>query len=149
MIYVAYGSNLNIEQMEIRCPGAALIGTGYLKDWELIYRGSKTGAYATIRKHKGKIVPVGLWRITRRHERALDRYEGYPIFYRKYLISVYGNKDVTEGMVYIMEPGRPIGRPSGQYIDTVYHGYMACGLDGRFLLESLITNKKELKKRRG
>lgn len=60
MIYVAYGSNLNIEQMEIRCPGAALIGTGYLKDWELIYRGSKTGAYATIRKHKGKIVPVGL-----------------------------------------------------------------------------------------
>ena len=49
-LYVAYGSNLNKEQMSHRCPDAKPVYTGYLENWELIYRGSKTGAYATIRR---------------------------------------------------------------------------------------------------
>lgn len=51
-LYVAYGSNLNKEQMSHRCPDAKPVYTGYLENWELIYRGSKTGAYATIRRKK-------------------------------------------------------------------------------------------------
>lgn len=40
-LYVAYGSNLNKEQMSHRCPDAKPVYTGYLENWELIYRGSK------------------------------------------------------------------------------------------------------------
>ena len=52
-LYVAYGSNLNKQQMRHRCPSAKPVYTGYLNNWELIYRGSKTGSYATIRRKKG------------------------------------------------------------------------------------------------
>ena len=57
-LYVAYGSNLNIAQMALRCPTAHIYGTGLLNNWELIYRGSMTGSYATIRRRKGSAVPV-------------------------------------------------------------------------------------------
>ena len=34
--YIAYGSNLNREQMAKRCPDAKVIGSGMLKDYELL-----------------------------------------------------------------------------------------------------------------
>ena len=80
-LYVAYGSNLNKEQMARRCPTAKIYGTGFLNNWELIYRGSKTGAYATIRRKKGSKLPVAVWKIEDIDERNLDIYEGYPKLY--------------------------------------------------------------------
>ena len=47
-LYLAYGSNLNIVQMIIRCPDAKFYGTAEIKDYELLFKGSKTGAYLTI-----------------------------------------------------------------------------------------------------
>ena len=38
-LYVAYGSNLNKQQMRHRCPSAKPVYTGYLNNWELIYEG--------------------------------------------------------------------------------------------------------------
>ena len=43
-LYLAYGSNLNIVQMIIRCPDAKFYGTAEIKDYELLFKGSKTGA---------------------------------------------------------------------------------------------------------
>ena len=43
--YIAYGSNLNVRQMRMRCPSARIIGTSVLKDYELLFKGSKTGSY--------------------------------------------------------------------------------------------------------
>ena len=37
--YIAYGSNMNIEQMERRCPGARVAGKGWLKDHRLFFAG--------------------------------------------------------------------------------------------------------------
>ena len=51
--YLAYGSNLNIRQMQMRCPGAKPVGTMVLKGYELLFKGSKTGSYLTIEKKKG------------------------------------------------------------------------------------------------
>lgn len=36
--YIAYGSNLNVRQMRMRCPHATILGTANLKDWELLLR---------------------------------------------------------------------------------------------------------------
>lgn len=44
-IYIAYGSNLNLPQMAQRCPAAKVLGKSELKDYELLFRGSKTGSY--------------------------------------------------------------------------------------------------------
>ena len=43
--YIAYGSNLNIPQMRMRCPQAKIIGTSEIKDYELLFKGSQTGPY--------------------------------------------------------------------------------------------------------
>ena len=81
--YIAYGSNLNIPQMRMRCPGARIIGTSVVPDYELLFKGSKTGAYLTIEPKEGESVPVAVWETTDADEAALDRYEGFPTFYYK------------------------------------------------------------------
>lgn len=45
LYYLAYGSNLNVRQMLYRCPGAKPIGISVIPDYELLYKGSKTGVY--------------------------------------------------------------------------------------------------------
>ncbi len=79
--YAAYGSNLNLGQMALRCPGAKPLGTAWLHGWRLLFKGSKTGAYLTIERCEGSKVPVGIWTITDHDEKSLDRYEGYPDYY--------------------------------------------------------------------
>ena len=90
--YLAYGSNLNIRQMQMRCPGAKPVGTMVLKGYELLFKGSKTGSYLTIEKKKGGKVPVGIWQVSEQHEKALDRYEGFPVFYYKKEIPITEGK---------------------------------------------------------
>ena len=34
-LYIAYGSNLNLEQMKFRCPTAKLVGKGTIENYEL------------------------------------------------------------------------------------------------------------------
>ena len=36
--YIAYGSNLNVGQMRMRCPHATILGTANLKGWELLFK---------------------------------------------------------------------------------------------------------------
>ena len=81
--YLAYGSNLNVRQMRFRCPTALVVGKGVIKDYRLLFKGSKTGSYLTIEKAKGYEVPVAVWKVDEACEESLDRYEGYPSFYYK------------------------------------------------------------------
>ena len=55
-------SNLNIAQMRHRCPTARVVGTAEIDGYELLFKGSGTGAYLTIEKAKGKSVPVAVWK---------------------------------------------------------------------------------------
>ena len=70
--YIAYGSNLNTDQMLYRCPEAEVVGTGYISKYELLFKGSKTGAYLTIEPHPLGRVPVAVWKVTAADEKALD-----------------------------------------------------------------------------
>lgn len=36
--YIAYGSNLNVEQMKLRCPGAKVYKKALMKGWKLTFR---------------------------------------------------------------------------------------------------------------
>lgn len=79
MKYFAYGSNLNIKQMQWRCPTAVPLGAFTLQGYQLVFR-----FYADIIPVSGKSVKGGLWEISEDDENALDRYEGYPSLYGKY-----------------------------------------------------------------
>ena len=58
--------------MSYRCPGATVAFTGYLMNWKLLYRGSHTGSYATVKRKTGSKVPVAVWNIDDKNEEALD-----------------------------------------------------------------------------
>jgi hypothetical protein len=47
-LYIAYGSNLNLPQMAFRCPTAEVVGAGEVKGYEMLFRGGRRGAVATI-----------------------------------------------------------------------------------------------------
>lgn len=82
--YFAYGSNINLGQMERRCPDATVVEPVVLQDYELLFRGNRSGCgVATIEPKVGSQVYGLLWRITDRCEKSLDIYEGYPHLYKK------------------------------------------------------------------
>ena len=60
MKYIAYGSNMVKEQMAYRCPGAKLIGTGYLPNHRLAFY-----LHATVERSRARNarVPVAVWEI--------------------------------------------------------------------------------------
>ena len=128
-LYVAYGSNLNFEQMKHRCPTAKLYDTGIIEGYELQFKGEPTCAFATIAPKANASVPVAVWEIQPRDEMALDRYEGYPSHYFKQNVPVQLGGEEVGAMVYIMNLKRQFGMPSPHYYQTVLEGYHDCGLD--------------------
>ena len=137
-LYVAYGSNLNTYQMRYRCPTARLVGTGVVKDYELQFKGRKDSAHATIAPSEGSTVPVAVWELQPRDEKALDRYEGFPNYYFKQDIPVeMKNGETINGMVYIMNLRQDFGIPSPGYVQTVSEGYHNCRLDTSVLKNAI------------
>ena len=123
--YLAYGSNLNKEQMARRCPGAEPIGAALIHDYELVFR----RGFLTIEPSKGQKVPVGIWTISEADLKRLDRYEGWPHFYRREYFRVPDAEGhEMEALVYIMNNGFPVQMPSDAYFYTVYNGYNDFGI---------------------
>lgn len=147
--YVAYGSNLNLEQMAVRCPGAKAIGTSLIENYRLLFKGSGTGAYLTIEPADGFKVPVAVWAVTAEDEARLDIYEGFPDFYYKTPITL----DVTDfksnkvkrlsAFVYIMHEERSLGIPSVEYLQTCAEGYRDFGFDSSYLRDAYTYSRED------
>lgn len=140
--YLAYGSNLNREQMGYRCPNARPVGTAQLEGWRLVFRGSGSGNYLTIEPASGYVVPVAVWAVTEADEAALDRYEGFPVFYRKETLPITytglktAQERQVEAFVYLMNDGHLAGLPTTRYMDICEVGYRDFGFDPEALLEA-------------
>lgn len=144
--YLAYGSNLNIKQMAYRCPTARPVGTAVIKGYELLFKGSKTGAYLTIEKAENSSVPVAVWEVTDDDEKRLDTYEGFPNFYYKTEMEVTVNSRKIKAFVYIMHEDRPLGIPSRQYVHTCADGYMDFGFSLKHLEIALNISEQGVQK---
>jgi len=141
-LYIAYGSNLNRVQMADRCPTAKVLGASVMEDWRLLFRGAREGAVATVEPKEGGSVPVLVWEITPADEAALDRYEGWPFFYRKETVKVKLGGKTISAMVYIMNEGRPLGQPSCYYYAAILEGYRDAGFDVDILRQATIDSAK-------
>ena len=147
-LYIAYGRNLHLEQMAYRCPEAKVLCKGIIEDYTLVFRGSKTGAYATVIPKKGDYVPVVVWKISEADERSLDRYEGFPTFYYKKTLPVlYDGHFYLDAMVYIMFDEAKPGIPSMTYLETCSHGYLDNGLDMTKFEEFILNNQRETREK--
>lgn len=134
-VYIAYGSNMSRVQMMHRCPNSTVLGKGILKDFELNFCGNLNGGnFATVIKKSGATTPVVLWVTSTADELRLDRYEGYPSFYRKEIIPVSQlvldgcYDDFDEAYIYIMN-SEQLGIPSQYYYTGILKAYEKFNID--------------------
>lgn len=148
-LYFAYGSNMNLDQMEFRCPDAEVAGNVRLEDYRLAFRGRGPGnGVATILPEEGSHVDGVLWKITQKCERSLDLYEGYPCVYGKERICVKDREGtVSEVMVYTMNApykDQP-SSPSQVYLDGILEGCRQNGIRIGNVREAVKRTKAEEK----
>lgn len=139
--YIAYGSNMDERQMAVRCRDAVFVGTGSIQGYELLFKGSLTGCYATIEPKEKSIVPVTVWTISKADEKRLDRYEGFPTFYYKKDIEVQMKDGTITGLVYIMHEDRHCGMPFPWYYEQMDRDYRKFGFDRSILKKALEASK--------
>jgi len=129
MFYFAYGSNLHHLQMKRRCKDSIFIKKINLKDFKLTFR----NMYADIERKKNSIVQGALFEISKIDEKKLDVYEDYPIIYKKYYFTYYGQKIMT----YTMTKKTLFTFPSQRYLNIIKRGYKDCKLDKSYLKKAL------------
>ena len=144
--YIAYGSNLCVDQMVRRCQDAVRIGTDTIKDYQLLFRANSRAGVATIEPCKGASVPVGIWAISDEDEIELDRYEGWPVLYEKQVLPIKVKRKKVYGLIYIMTPGHMIAPPSPYYLRVIEEGYRDFGFDTAPLMEAARKAEEDIAK---
>lgn len=130
VIYFAYGSNLSTTQMLQRCPSSTPIGLGYLPDWSWFIN---TNGFASIvpDKSTGAGVYGLLYLLPPRDEDSLDGYEGVPVDYQKFKLSMEWVRDdqgkeltgqTVTALVYIDGNRVEEGPPRDEYVHRMERG---------------------------
>ena len=131
-LYIAYGSNLNKEQMQYRCPDSKFVGVGMIPHYRLEFR-----RVLTVIPCPGSSVPVAIWKITVEDRAKLDLYEGWPHCYRRESLHVnFSDGTCCSAMAYVMNGGY-LAPPSASYYKIVADGFRDCGLDEAALKQAL------------
>lgn len=133
MLYCAYGSNLNLNQMDFRCPNSYVIGTGMLHGWRLVFK-----YHADIIPDGKSSVPVLIWDVPIEDIEALDMYEGYPRYYMTRNVTVDMDDGRTlDAFAYVMQPSfNTIEEPNNTYFNCIEEGYIENGMDLDYLYEA-------------
>lgn len=127
--YFAYGSNLCVRQMALRCPGATDPRPAVLADhdWLINQRG-----VATVEPFAGAQVHGVLWLISDDDLAALDSAEGVPVRYRRDRLTVHTGDGTSPAWVYIDHRVNP-GPPRPGYLPRVIDGAVHHGLPQRWV----------------
>ncbi len=116
--YFAYGANLSRTHMRETCPTAEPVGRAVVRDHRLRFC-----RFADLEPQPGAEAVGVIWRLTRADERALDRFEGFPILYRKETrLAVLETGEAVAVMVYLINRGRRAPPPGG-YVAMIRSGY--------------------------
>ena len=125
--YFAYGSNLHHLQMKRRCPKCRYVKKFILNNYQLTFRNK--GGWADIEKRTNKKVYGALYIISKYAESRLDKYEDYPIVYKKIYFKYKGKKVMT----YTMVRKTRFISPTTRYLNIIKQGYKDCNLSTKSL----------------
>lgn len=144
--YLAYGSNLNLNDMKYRCPSAEKIGTTIINGYRLVFKGTNDGfAYLTIEKSEKDKIPVGIFLIDDEEIYKLDIYEGYPNLYYKSFFKIEYEKKEINALIYIMHNEFEYHIPSKTYMKKCREGYKDFNFDEFILNRALEDTKNNTK----
>lgn len=123
MDYLAYGSNLDVEQMARRCPGATRVGVEELDGVVPWFGGPsklRGGGVLSLRQGPGSVAVVR-YRLTASDLETLDRLEGHPHFYVR--------RRRRDAWIYLLgDHVQPLA-PTAAYLDLVRSAWHAIGAD--------------------
>lgn len=133
MLYVAYGSNMNLDQMEYRCPNSKIIGNGIIYNYKLVFN-----IHADIIKSENAKTPVVVWDISDEDWPMLDIYEGYPEYYIRKNISVKLDEGENKtAVVYVMnDKHKGICPPTTRYFQSIVDGCVNNNIDTQYLFDA-------------
>lgn len=126
VLYFAFGSNLNHDQMLSRCPSAKFINQARLEGWELEFSGWSNGwggSVANVVPAKDEYVPGVVWQMSHKDRDLLDRCEGHPWAYRRQTVWVTTTTGAMQVETYIMDFSYSCGSPSAAYVAIIAEGY--------------------------
>jgi gamma-glutamylcyclotransferase (GGCT)/AIG2-like uncharacterized protein YtfP len=118
VLYAAYGSNLDPQQMAERCPHSPQHGFGWLIGWRITFGGEGwDGALPTVVEEPSSQVFVGLYDVTESDEASLDQWESADTgLYRKIKLTIATLEGELVAWVYVLndfEGGLPSARTLG------------------------------------
>jgi len=137
MLYFAYGSNLDPDQMRERCPGALTVGLAALHDERVVfplYSQRWGGGVASVQPAHGGMVWGVLYDLDEQDLAALDGHEGFIATGNQH--NLYDREHVTVDLVrpddgsiprrvrawiYIARPSNP-QPPTRRYLDAILRG---------------------------
>lgn len=140
MLYFAYGSNMNHEQIKQRCPSSKFIKRASKKGYKFVYDGYSMkwkAAVANIVESTGSVVWGGLFEINDDNLAALDCYENYPKSYDKKTIIVRDDEGKNHGAIAYFRVGQKVGVPHEKYREIVIQGASDCGLPEDYIKNNL------------
>lgn len=126
-LYWAYGSNLNVRQMARRCPNARKVKALPVYGAKLVFR---SVADVIITDNPADVCLGGLWRISRRDEDNLDRYEGIKNgLYTKEYFFIRDQSRHYHKVLYYKMASDGVFPPDEIYLNCIVQGYLDFGLD--------------------
>lgn len=143
--YLAYGSNLNLDEMMIRCESALVIGEMTLEGMRLVFKGYDCGyAYLTLENDENYSIQLGIFEIDDNDIKYLDMYEGYPELYRKEYIDILVDGEIVQGLIYLMNDGFDYHMPSDSYVNSCLRGFDDFNFDKDAISETLEYTWKKM-----
>ena len=117
MNYFAYGSNMDVRQMALRCPAAVILDSASLPAHAFLIN---TRGVATVIPAPNQVVHGVLWEISPADESNLDRYEGVASgLYRKDIARVRATDGTDkDALIYLASDVRP-GQARSGYMEGV------------------------------
>jgi len=133
MDYFAYASNLNKQQMRLRCPDAKAKLQAVLPNYKLIFTGWSRewkGATASIMPIRGERVMGGIYEISEKDLQRLDRFEDYPATYNRINVLVLDDSgQASKAVTYIKNRQSDEAKPSPEYLAIIRQGYRDWGIE--------------------
>ena len=137
MLYFAYGSNMDRDQMRERCSRARFVSRGCLPCWSFIIN---SRGYANVVPNEVAAVHGVLWEVDAGDLRKLDICEGTALgcCERKTFAEVVGDGRTVEAEIYLSADNSP-GVPDSTYLATVLKGGRCFGLPPSYLRDLALS----------
>jgi len=124
-LYFAYGSNLDVAAMAVRCPQSRVLGLGRLNRHRVIIN---TDGYATVLRDPRAVVLGLVYDLALADMPALDRYEGLARgLYTKISQPIVMEGGAKRALVYVGRSAEP-GSPKPGYLEAIVAAARAAGL---------------------